>query len=215
MNDLTSTPWESLLPPYLTSDAKERLQNALKQFKRDGHDIDYAHFYPLAPKKETDFLQGDLLSEIPMPYWNQETQSYETVYRDAIIVSNACDLSTDNHRSLNLKQCVLAPLLDFEEYIIDLKSSGYAENKLKTYLNEITHQKISNLLYLPPNPVNQKAYIAQLDKFFWVPVASLNGLKQNIEKERITSLSMFGHYLFVVKVSYHLCRLPEEKDRDF
>ncbi len=82
----------------------------------------------------------------------------------------------------------------------------------------IKSQTISNIFYLPPNPDNRKEYICHLDKAFWFPTEELNSYLPAPdsylgEETRICSLDYFGYYLFLVKLSYHFCRLPEEKQR--
>ncbi|MEP5611451.1 MAG: hypothetical protein ABJP45_04345, partial [Cyclobacteriaceae bacterium] len=60
---------------------------------------------------------------------------------------------------------------------------------------------------------NEKEYIAYLDDTSNITIEELGLLKENLSENRIASLDFFGYYLFVLKLSYHLCRLPEETDR--
>ena len=61
--------------------------------------------------------------------------------------------------------------------------------------------------------VTGKEYFCHLDKAFWFPTEELNAYQKDIDQTRIASLDYFGYYLFLVKLSYHFCRLPEEKQR--
>ena len=87
------------------------------------------------------------------------------------------------------------------------------EQGLEEIVKSIKLQTTSNILYLPSNLVSGKDYICHLDKAFWFPIEELNSYLPGIAQTRIASLDYFGYYLFLVKLSYHFCRLPEEKQR--
>ena len=199
---------EHLFPEYLTKQQKGRLIEALAQFK-DATDSGkwsskiYSDFY--TPHNYDYFLQGDLLREIRFPDYDKQNRSFKRTFTDALILSNTCDLDVTNIRRVN-KQVVLAPLLEvgyFSEY----------QTGMDKILEGIKSQTTSNILYLPPNPHNGKEYLCHLDKAFWFPTDELCTYQKDIDQTRIASLEYFGYYLFLVKLSYHFCRLPEEKQR--
>lgn len=200
-----------LFPSYLSDEEKGRLLEALEQFK----DFDakskwssktYSHFY--AQFSYNYFLQGDLIREIRFPDWNREDRNFERTYTDALILSNTCDLDVSNIRKIN-KQVVLAPIIELAQYVEEIAIDQSIEEMVKG----IKSQTISNILYLPPNLIDGKEYICHLDKAFWFPTEELNSYISDMEQTRIASLDYFGYYLFMVKLSYHFCRLPEEKQR--
>jgi hypothetical protein len=206
--------FQLLLPPYLVEPEKTRLKEALKQFMPEyrGLQVDYANFY----KKyyHNYFMQSDLVKEIRLPFWNAVTGTYTKSYTDAIIVSNTCDISYQNNRDVNPKQCLLAPILDFREYMQDLQKQGYDEPKVKAFEQNVKSQLLTNIFYLPAHFTAGKEYIALLDRIFWFPIGELHSYIGTIEDDRIISLSHYGFYLFILKLSYHLCRLPEQCDRE-
>ena len=206
--------FDLLLPNYLVEAEKGRLKEALVQFTQDkkGVDIDYRDFFK--SYNHSYFLQSDLLREIRSATWDDSQAEYYKVYNDAIIVSNTCDLSFDNKRALNQKECLFAPLIDFSEYLKDLSDSGYDPKKLKIFESSVKAQQISNIFYIPNSGGGEVEYISFLDNLFWFPTEELSSYIEEIEKNRIASLSLFGHYLFILKLSYHLCRLPETCDRE-
>lgn len=206
--------FELLLPSYLVDPEKSRLKDALKQFTSDekGKEIDYTNFYKAF--QHAYFMQSDLVKEIRVAKWNDEKAIYEKVYTDAIIISNTCDISYDNKRDINTKQCLFAPLIDFNEYLKDLEKEGYLPEKISSFSQAIKAQLKTNIFYLPTNHKDNKEYIVLLDNVFWFPTEELNSYLEKIEDNRITSLSHFGYYLFILKLSYHLCRLPEQCDRE-
>lgn len=197
----------SLLPPELTEQKKGRLIEALKQF----------HSKEIAHKKYTDFystnsfsyfLQGDLIRELRFPSWDEEKATFEKIYHDVILISNTCDMDENNKRDIP-KQVMIAKLIElsiFEEALHKLNTSEY-----DIIISNIKAQRYSNVIYFPPN--NNIEYIAFLDELSWVSSEELSVLKGDITTNRISVLDHFGFYLFVLKLSYHLHRLPEATDR--
>jgi hypothetical protein len=206
--------FDKILAPYLVQDNKVRLKEALKQFTLEnrGKEINYSDFFK--SYNHTYFMQSDLVKEIRMSVWDDLNMNFNKVYTDAIIISNTCDISPENKHDFNSKQCLLAPLVDFNEYLLDLKNEGYVDEKLEQFANTIKSQLVSNIFYIPNLQSGQREYIVMLDHIFWFPTNELNSYIENIEENRISSLSLFGHYLFILKLSYHLCRLPEQCDRE-
>lgn len=206
--------FESLLPPYLTSDQKTRLREGLSQFSMDrkGKDaIDYSNF---TSREFCDyFKQSDLVNEIRYPFLDIENDyTYSKKYTKAIILSNTCDISNENGHTLNHKQAVLAPILSLEEYIkVITAKRSYDPSKLENLINELKLQRITNLFYISDN--GGMEYIALLDKIFWFPTSELNEYLPEISETKILSLNMFGYYLFLLKLSFHFCRFPESLER--
>lgn len=203
------------LPSYLTDPDKDRLKSALNQFKNreDIKDIDYRHFYKHHGYHY--FLQADLLREIRVAEWNEEEAQFTKEYTKAIILSNSCDINPNNEQKYNGKECLFAPIIDLNTYFELLEEQEvYSQEQIGNFKESILKQHISNIFYLPKNSVDQREYIVLFDKVFWFPTQELNSYIENIKETRILSLDQFGYYLFVLKLSYHLCRLPEEQDRE-
>lgn len=203
---------DKLLPPYLASSEKSRLKDALAQFMPEhrGKEISYNEFYKTY--NADCFRQADLVKDIRFARWNDKTTEFEKKYVEAIIISNTCDISFDNQREVNEKQCLFAPLMNFSNFISGMKSRGIPSDRIDSHITNIKAQLISNILYLPEH--NGLEYIALLDQVFWFPVKELHSFLDTLEEERIASLSHYGYYLFLLKLSYHLCRLPEQCDRE-
>jgi len=209
--------FESLLPPYLTSDQKSRLKDSLSQFsihrgsENSNNEVDYNNF---TTKQHSDyFKQSDLIYEIRYPHLNEETVEFEKYYTTAIILSNTCDISSENLHILNKKQSILAPVIDLNCFIEDLSKNDYfTRERLTSFLNELKLQRITNLFYISENNGGEE-YIALLDKIFWFPTNELNDYIENINENKLFSLTQFGYYLFLLKLSFHFCRFPEALDR--
>lgn len=201
--------FEKLLPPELTNQKKGRLREGLTQFSDpyNSQDKFYTDFY--LPISHNYFLQGDLIREMRFPLFNKESGQYEKLYYDALIISNTCDIDESNIRTLR-KKVVLAKLITVDMFIESMRELE-VENAAEI-LTHVKNQQYSNIIYLPTSR-DKNDYLAYLDDLSIVEKEEINILKEDISANRIESLDYFGYYLFIFKLSYHLCRLPEETER--
>ena len=167
----------------------------------------YTNFY--LHKKTDYFLQGDILRSVRQPNWNVETHKFEKIYAKALILSNTCDMDMTNDRVIP-KEIVLAPLTPFADFVEELGTLLKGE-KLERIIQGVISQIYSNVFYLPPVQSTNDDYVCFFDNVFWFPTEELNTFVADMPQNRIASLDYFGYYLFLVKLSYHFCRLPEEK----
>lgn len=200
---------EALFPKELSEQRKGRLRDGLKQFlSTNANSKIYTDFY--ISETHDYFLQGDLINDLRFPSWDGESKNYVKSYFNVVVISNSCDIDEANQSQRDIPKQVLTAKLfklsDFEEGLIQNHVENY-DNIIKSLKN----QEHSNLMYFPP--INGVEYIAFLDELSWVTNDELNLLKSNIQENRIASLDLFGYYLFMFKLSYHLCRLPEEIER--
>lgn len=206
-------PWENSLPAYLSQTNKTRLREGLSQFfdpiqrKKDKR---YEYFYLINPPGF--FMQGDVINSLPVYEWDDIKQEYTTGYSYVVLISNTCDIFKEHDRLIE-KEALFAPIIPLDEFFKDLRLNGYSEDKIKSIHNNLTHQLYSNLFYMPPNPLDKREFIVFFDKTFWHPTSQFQEKLANITEERFLSLDHFGFYLFVNKLSYHFCRIPEDCHR--
>jgi hypothetical protein len=210
--------FDKILPDYLTEPNKDRLRTALQQFK--GVDsfnnvIDIYERQPFyhAPTHAEVLWQGDLVRNIPMSYFDIDNQIFDTDIVDAIILTNTCDMDSAEKNRMIDKNVLFAPLINLSEYVSDLRSS-LSSAKVETIIKNIKSQQYSNIFFLPKNiyDYNQE-YIVFLDQVSWLPIEYVKKIEIHKDKDRIASLHLLGFYLFVLKLSYHFCRLPEDGHR--
>lgn len=198
---------EQLFPKELSDQRKGRLRDGLKQFLSDhSYSKNYTDFYSNAQYPY--FLQGDLIFDLRFPTWDEAGGSYSKDYFNAVLISNTCDIDEANKRSIS-KQVLMAKLVTLNDFKDGLLINR--EENPESILNSLRNQEYSNLMYFPV--INGDEYIAVLDELSWITNEELNLLKTNIHQNRMATLDLFGYYLFMFKVSFHLCRLPEETDR--
>lgn len=208
---LSSYSFDEMLPSYLTNTAKGRIKVALEQFFSDKDHIDYSDFYTL--EKHSFLMQSDILHSIVGIDWNAVERRYETGFIPALLVSNSCDVTLENDRSINSKEALFAPIIPVKEYLEYAKGDGSSEAQVTNFYNILKRQEYTNLFYLPNNPVNGKDYIVRLDKIHWVPQTELVETLRDLDNQRFISLSDWGYYLYLTKLSLHTCRVPEEIER--
>ena len=134
---------------------------------------------------------------------------YEKLYYDAILISNTCDIDEANKRNIP-KKAILAKLIPLDTFVETLHEME-VENAANILI-QVKNQLFSNVIYLPETR-DKKEYIAYFDDLTIIEVEELTVLKDEITSNRIASLDYFGYYLFIFKLSYHFCRLPEETQR--
>lgn len=215
MSFLSDYKFDELLPSYLTLPEKGRLQKGLEQFISSSQKNRIPSYSDFFIDSSPDYLmQSDVLNSIKMISWDSETKDFKTGFIPAILLSSTCDLNKDNFHSINKKEVLFAPVIAIHEFCSDLKEEGYKKDQIDTFYNTLRKQEFSNLFYIPPNDINGKDYMVFLDKVSWFPSSELLNDDVELNSLRFISLSNFGFYLFILKLSYHLCRLPEDKDRN-
>lgn len=202
------------LPNYLTDTNKNRLKSALEQFvdpDSKSKTIDYTDFYLETPPSF--LMQGDLLNSIPVYDWDYERNNYTTGFAPVIIASNSCDVYSKEEGLLE-KEGLFACVIPFDEFEKDLKDNGFSAENIVSIRNNLTHQTYTNIFYMPPTFIDKREYLVFFDKTFWHPSEKLREYASDISSLRFISLGNFGFYLFILKLSFHFCRVPEESERD-
>jgi len=203
--------WEDTLPKYLLRDDKNRLKDWLSQFfKEEQKEINYNDFFLYNPQNI--WMQSDILHSNYVYEWDHRENKFETGFAPVMIISNSCDISEKENRIVE-KEALFAQVIPLNEYLEDLKIEGVSSDNIKNIYNGLRKQTYTNLFYLPPNKNDNKEYIVFFDKIYWNPTKNLYKKLIEIDKERYLSLSLKGFYLFICKLSYHFCRVPEEIER--
>jgi hypothetical protein len=185
------------IPYYLTREAKEGLLKALQDFP------DNTPYYTVLHQNEV--LQGDAWTDFQV--FNFKTGEKSAVR--GIILSNTCDIATENRRDLPFK-IVFSPIIRLSDYVKLLQASEIGAEKIERKLTAIREQKVTNIFYMPPGARLDVEYIARLDDVHSIPSSVFINTS---EKSKIFSLHLVGFHLFLFKISIHFCRFQENIER--
>lgn len=191
------------IPYYLTSATaqKELVENieAIMGGAQTG--------YYLTAGQETyadERLQGDGWRGLPLfSFASGEKQNVR-----GILLSNTCDISRENERTLPPK-LIFAPIFKLSSIEARFASRGISPAQIAGKVEAIKKQIATSVFYLPAGGPLDEDYVALLDDVHSAPVSA----HENEYREKLFTLSMAGFYLFVFKLSVHFCRLQENVDR--
>jgi len=186
------------IPYYLTQPDRDGLIRSLRDFPEK------MNYYTGMHKDEV--LQGDGWSCLDI--LNFETAERKSV--KGIILSNTCDISSENPRDLPVR-IVFAPIIPLSLYEQLLIGSGVAHDRVSAKTNSVKEQKVTSLFYLPKGGNLESEHIAILDDLHTLPAKHFY---MKSERKKQFTLSQAGFYLFLLKLSIHFCRFHENVFRD-
>lgn len=194
------------LPQYLSDESQKALFGELKNFPDNVTD-GYLYSYHLS--KESTIYQGDGIDGLMVV----NLPNLEAKYLKGIVLSNTCDIDPSN-KPLFSSRMVYSPIFQLEKYrsalIHDHVENGQSDiRRIDEHIEAIKHQYITQIFYLPSCFGLKKDSIVFLDRILNYPADELNE-----ESHKLFTLSNYGFYMFLVKLSIHFTRVREGVDRD-
>ena len=195
------------LPQYLSASATVSLFEELKQFPSN---IDQ-RIYTERLKGESIIFQGDGL--MGLLYVNLPDTTSKPLL--GMIFSNTCDIDTQNDRLFDAR-ISFAPVFNLSKYKRALIEKYVNSNKktihaIDSHINDIKKQNISQIFYLPQGSGLENDSIVFLDRINNLPSGYFS--KNQILENRLFTLSDYGFYLFLFKLSVHFTRVRESVQR--
>ncbi len=192
--------FKTYLPKYLSTDAQTKLFVELSQFPSN---ID-SRLYTLQLSEERTIFQGDGLASL----WVADLPTERIGKTRVMVLSNTCDLAPDN-KYLMGPRLLYCPIVSVSRFAALLRAScnlavGF---DIESYLKTVRQQEISSMFYLPKNDLLGEEAIALLDRINNCD-AQAAGLEELLNN-RLFTLSDYGFYLFLFKLSLHLTRIRE------
>ncbi len=189
------------IPYYLTQDQKEGLKRALEDFSRKGESASY-----YTTHHQGELLQGDGWGALEIIQF-KDTRRIST---KGILLSNTCDMDPGNKRE-RPPNIVFAPIISLSRYRELLVSRGLPADVVSSKIGSIKRQEVTSIFYLPRGGGLFDEYIAYFDDIHTIPIAYFDCLDY---EQNLFTLSQFGFYLFLFKISVHFCRFHENVTRD-
>lgn len=191
------------LPKYLSAESDKELFDSLKDFPNN---ID-SRFYT-NHLIDTDIIyQGDGL--IDMLFVNLPNPTIKPI--PSMILSNTCDIDLVNSRNFP-SQVVYAPLFNLTKYQEALhKNSEKSKERIDSHIQSIKNQEITQIFFLPKADGKVDDSIVFFDRVCNFPNKLIS--RKNLKERRLFTLSDYGSYLFLLKLSIHFTRIQDKVER--
>ncbi len=191
------------LPKFLSAESDKELFEGIKSFPDNIDSRIYTNYL-----ENTNLIyQGDGIRDmlvINLP----ETKIGPA---PSIILSNTCDIDIENQRMFP-SQIVYAPILNLNKYINTLLTkSNKSREQIDSHLKSIKKQEITQIFYLPKLEGKLEESLVFLDRLLNVSNKYIS--RNNLKNNRIFTLSNYGAYLFLLKLSIHFTRITDKVDR--
>lgn len=194
------------LPQYLSDESQDKLFKELKSFPENIDDRLYSQIL----KKEGIMYQGDGIDG--MLVINLPSAEIRPVR--SIILSNSCSIHPDNNK-LFQSRIIYAPIFNLQKYIERLtneyKNEENIETKIEDHVNSLRRQLNTQIFYLPRGGDLEADSIVFLDRLNNCPTDYVTD--KEISQRKIFTLSDYGFYLFLIKISIHFTRVRENLER--
>lgn len=190
------------LPKYLSSESDKELFEGLKDFPANLDSRMYTTFL----QDEKTIFQGDALSNLSI----FNLPSTELKNGNCIVLSNTCDIDLNNTRFIP-SQIVYAPILNLNKYRNKLLEIGFKPEQVNSHINSIKKQEITQVFYLPSIDNIFEESLVYLDRVINCPNNMID--REQLPENRIFSLSDYGAFLFLFKLSIHFTRIKDRVER--
>ena len=189
------------LPQYLSDNDAKQLFSALKDFPNN---ID-ERFYSNYSLDDNILYQGDCLKDIP----TFNLPDIRTKLSQSMAISNTCDMDLNNKRLWNTRilfsQIILLEKLEKALY------QKFSEDRISNYINSLKKQQITNAFYLPKSKNLGEAVVF----FDYTNSFDINFVdRESLKEKRLVSLSNYGFYILLLKLSIHFTRIQEKVQRN-
>lgn len=188
------------LPQYLTEDIKEVLKRELGQFT-NGEIVKSVFTSQLAASDS--IYQGDGLRDLLVV----NLPDTRVASSKGLVVSNTCDIDPSNKRYFP-SMIAYCPIFRLDKYQTMLEGSGlYSSEQITQHLENIRKQLITQIFYLPAGGIEGEGLVF-LDRLCHSSSDHID--RSDLKNRRLFSLSQFGHYLFLFKLSIHFTRMNDK-----
>jgi len=193
------------LPKFLSEPATVSLFDELARFPKN---IDSRVYSLSVAHENSDLLQGDGLPELPVV--NLPDPEVRPV--NAMVISNSCDMAPANQRLSSSSVCY-CPIFKLGNYQASLRSKLGPEyySRIDQMVTDIRSQRITQTFYLPASGRLDYEGFIFFDRICCCDNQHVD--RQRIADRRLFSLSNYGFYLFLIKLSIHFTRVRDGVDR--
>ena len=170
---------------------------------------DYSNFYSVYPEYADIITQGDAIGNLKII----SLPDTEISNARAMIFSNTCDIDLANQRKFPTR-LIYAPIIKLSAYKDMLEEANEDDVKIFTkeqvngHIADIRAQGISQIFYLPESKNLEEESIVFFDRINSADNESIS--REALSTERIFSLSSYGWYVFLARLSHFFNKLSDE-----
>jgi len=191
------------LPKYLSATSERELFSSIRDFPENIDSRLYSNYL----KTEENIFQGDGISDLLVI----NLPNTDVKPAPCMVLSNTCDIDPKNMR-LFPSQIVYAPIFNLDKYKLHLKSnSSKSEQQINDHIQSIRKQEITQIFYLPSISDQLDESIVFFDRICNCSNSYID--RAELPKQRIFTLSDYGAYLFLLKLSIHFTRIQDSVER--
>lgn len=192
------------LPKYLSEKSYNELLKELTDFPAN---IDQ-RFYTTSLDQNV-LYQGDCIRNLPVVKLFKD-DVVKVKYASCIMLSNTCDMDLNNNRAFE-SQIMYAPIYPLSRYVSMLDDKIEDKSKISNHISAIKQQRQTQILYLPAFGDMLEESLVFLDQISNMP--GWRVCRDSLKTTKLVSLSTYGAYLFLFKLSVHFSRLQDQFDR--
>ena len=191
------------LPKFLSAESDKELFESLKDFPNN---IDSRIYTNYLTDSEI-IYQGDAITD--MLFINLPNPEIKPI--PSIILSNTCDIDLNNIRNFP-SQVVYAPIINLQKYKDALcQKSSKTKEQIDSHIQAIKKQEITQIFYLPSIDSKIENSIVFFDRVCNFPNKQIS--REKLKDRRLFTLSDYGAYLFLLKLSIHFTRIQDKVER--
>ena len=188
------------LPQYLSDSDAKQLFSALKDFPNNIDERFYSNY-----NLDDILYQGDCLKDIPA----FNLPDTRTKLSQSMAISNTCDMDLHNKRLWNTR--ILFSQIILLEKLEKVLYQKFSEDRISNYISSLRKQQITNAFYLPKSK-NLDEAVAFFDYTNSFDINFVH--RESLKEKRLVSLSNYGFYILLLKLSIHFTRIQEKVQRN-
>jgi hypothetical protein len=191
------------LPKFLSAESDKELFDSLKDFPGNIDSRIYTNYL----SDSNIIYQGDGINN--MLFINLPDREIKPV--PSMIFSNTCDIDLANTRNFP-SQMVYAPIINLTKYKEVLYTNAQkSKAQIDAHINSIKNQEITQIFYLPKVDGKLEDSLVFFDRVCNCSNKSID--REGIKERRLFTLSDYGSYLFLLKLSIHFTRIQDKVER--
>ncbi len=191
------------LPKFLSAESDKELFDGLKNFPNNIDTRIYTNYL-----LDTNIIyQGDGIKDLLVI----NLPDLDAKPAPSMVLSNTCDIDLENVRNFP-SQIVYAPIFDLNKYqkVLYVKSKKTKE-QIDSHIEAVKKQQITQVFYLPKIEGKINESLVFFDRICNFPNKLIP--RHNLKDKRLFTLSDYGAYLFLLKLSIHFTRVQDILER--